>query len=223
MSKTSAQIIREAKKEDLYGYITKIKETKMDEVNKKYSEKLKDLNSKMTKYYKPLSEEVVDALETAMKTYEEFVDVLGNEDLVKYNFSNIFYQMDWKIKSHYRGSVKSDILDDFTLTGSRKDLRESDSETIKEYKRENNDIQNQYKQERDEIIKLHKELYSIIKSATRGSVAWTNLEEVGLDLKPLEARLMKSGNFLPVAVKTSVDISLYNDVAKGMNKKESDK
>lgn len=203
-------------KKELYAYITKLSNKKLDEVQEKYQEQLKSLVPQLMKhlgeFVKPF-DEAIQALYNLDVT--PFENLFGYNGIISNARSLQFYA------SNHSGSLFKYCED--TLHGRVKYVNQlsfDENKVVKKLSPEFkilvqtwNKLVLEYKEKKAEILKLEQELTSIAKNEKKGPKAYKRLAEVGLDMTGLTPASSKSSG-VPDIVRPSIDLSILNSVAK---------
>lgn len=200
-------------KKELYAYINKLSNKKLDEVQTKYQEQLTSLIPQLMEhlkeFVKPI-DEILEALHTLDVT--PFENLFGYNGIISNTRSLQFYARS------YSGSFSKYCED--TLKGRAKyvsQLAFDENKVIKKLPAEFkilvqtwNKIVTEYNEKKGEVIKLEQELTSIAKNERKGPKAYKRLAEVGLDM----TGLTQSDSSVPDIIRPSIDLSILNSVAK---------
>lgn len=200
-------------KKELYAYITKLSNKKLDEVQTKYQEQLTalipQLMEHLKEFVKPV-DEILEGLHTLDVT--PFENLFGYNGIISNTRSLQFYAR------NHSGSFSKYCED--TLKGRAKYVSQllfDENKVIKKLPAEFkiivqtwNKIVTEYNEKKGEVIKLEEELTSIAKNERKGPQAYKRLAEVGLDM----TGLTKSDSSVPDIIRPSIDLSILNSVAK---------
>lgn len=193
------------KKQDLYNLIDARYKEKCAELNNAYEEKAENLAQNVINHYHDQLTELSDAFENVRDLFTNSERVLegitGNYGVVR-DIRNLVLQGSLynRIQKALVNELKSLNREWYSPLDEMPEI-----ETLKKYY--NGKIHLKYIKEKEKLDTLRTELKQIVKTSSTAKAAAKKLQDLGLDLSDLEKH---SEDNLPMVLKTSVDVCLFN-------------